>query len=157
MSDASATHRRQAPKAVLWRGVRRRCPHCGQGPVFVRWMTMHDTCRVCGLRYLRNQGDTWLYWIVMDRIPLAIGLILVVFFGVSALTWQSGVLFLVAHHLQRGLRDVIGDPSDTFEHIPVGDGWVRHGTARTARRLDHLAGLGLPQRSLSSTIGQRIM
>ncbi len=61
--------------------------------MFVRWMTMHDTCSVCRLRYLRNQGDTWLYWIVMDRIPLAIELILVVFFGVSALTWQSGRLF----------------------------------------------------------------
>jgi uncharacterized protein (DUF983 family) len=56
-------------------------------------MTMHDVCRVCGLRYLRNQGDTWLYWIVMDRIPLAIGLILIVFFGVHTLSWQEGMFF----------------------------------------------------------------
>lgn len=39
------------------------------------------------------QARPWLYWIVMDRIPLAIGLILIVFFGISALTWQSGLLF----------------------------------------------------------------
>jgi uncharacterized protein (DUF983 family) len=56
-------------------------------------MTMHDVCRVCGLRYLQNQGDTWLYWIVMDRIPIAIGLILIVFFGVHTLSWQAGLLF----------------------------------------------------------------
>jgi uncharacterized protein (DUF983 family) len=98
--------------------------------VFVRWMTMHDTCSVCGLRYLRNQGDTWLYWIVMDRIPLAIGLILVVFFGVSALTWQSGLLFfgglatplVVTMPQRQGLaiamnyrsRVYFPDPSDTL-------------------------------------------
>ena len=78
---------------TLWNGLRRRCPHCGRGPVFVRWMTMHDRCSVCGLVYLRNQGDTWLYWIVMDRIPIAAGLILVVFFGLRVASWQAGVLF----------------------------------------------------------------
>ena len=54
---------------------------------------MHEGCTVCGLPFLRNQGDTWLYWIVMDRIPIAVGLILVVFFGVRVASWQMGVLF----------------------------------------------------------------
>ena len=91
---------------------------------------MHETCSVCGLRYLRNPGDTWLSWIVMDRIPLAIGLILVVFFGVRPLTSPSGLLFfgslaipLVATMPQRqGLaiamnylsRVCFPDPSDKF-------------------------------------------
>ena len=49
-------------------------PSMRPGPLFVRWITLHDRCNVCGLRYLRNQGDTWLCWIVMDRIPIAVGL-----------------------------------------------------------------------------------
>jgi uncharacterized protein (DUF983 family) len=61
--------------------------------VFARWLTMHDRCKVCGLQYLRKQGDLWLYWIVMDRIPIAIGLILIVFFGLRVATWQTGTLF----------------------------------------------------------------
>lgn len=54
---------------------------------------MHDRCTECGLQYLRNQGDTWLYWVVMDRIPIAIGLILIVFFGLRVASWQAGALF----------------------------------------------------------------
>jgi uncharacterized protein (DUF983 family) len=93
MDNSSPSGTPPGIKTVLSRGVRRRCPHCGRGPVFVRWMTMHETCEVCGLLYLRNQGDTWLHWIVMDKIPLAIGLILVLFFGVHTLSWQAGLLF----------------------------------------------------------------
>ena len=83
-------------RRTLRRGAQRRCPHCGRGPLFVRWITLHDRCSVCGLRYLRNQGDTWLYWIVMDRIPIAIGLILIVFFGLRTPTWPQALLFFAA-------------------------------------------------------------
>ena len=51
---------------------------------------------VCHLVYLRNPGDTWLFWIVMDRIPIAIGLILIVFFGLRVSGWVTGTLFLSA-------------------------------------------------------------
>ena len=83
-------------RRTLWRGARRRCPHCGRGPLFVRWITLHERCRVCGLQYLRNQGDTWLYWIVMDRIPIAVGLILIVFFGLHTPTWPQALFFFAA-------------------------------------------------------------
>ena len=83
-------------RRTLWRGARRRCPHCGRGPLFIRWDTLHDQCNVCGLRYLQNQGDLWLYVIVMDRIPIAIGLILIYFFGLHTPTWPQALLFFVA-------------------------------------------------------------
>ena len=98
---------------------------------------MHDRCNVCGLRFLRKQGDTWLYWIVMDRIPLAFGLILIVFFGLRVATWQMGVLFfggmavpLVATMPQRQgvavalnylLRVYFPDPSDEIPPVDAGD------------------------------------
>ena len=77
---------------TLWRGVRRRCPHCGRGPLFVRWITTHDRCSDCGLVYIRNQGDTWLFWILMDRIPLAIGIVLI-YSGFQVTHWSTGLLF----------------------------------------------------------------
>jgi uncharacterized protein (DUF983 family) len=67
---------------ILWRGLRKRCPHCGQGPIFAGWSRHLATCSHCGLVYERNPGDTWLFTIVGDRIPIAV-LIVVIYFGVG--------------------------------------------------------------------------
>ena len=89
---------RQKPRLwrTLGRGVLRMCPNCGRGPVFVRWVIVRRDCPVCGLVYLRNQGDTWAFLVIMDRIPIAVGLILVVFFGVRGFDWVVGTLFFSA-------------------------------------------------------------
>jgi uncharacterized protein (DUF983 family) len=95
---------------------------------------LHDRCSVCGLRYLQNQGDTWLYVVVMDRIPIAIGLILIYFFGLHTPTWPQALLFfaamavpLVATTPQRqGIalalsylsRVYFRDPSDDLPKLP---------------------------------------
>lgn len=80
---------------TVWRGVRRRCPHCGRGPLFVRWITLHRRCAECGLVYLRNQGDIWFFWIVMDRIPILLG-IAAIFFGFRITSWLNGMAFFLA-------------------------------------------------------------
>jgi len=66
---------------ALRRGLRKRCPHCGQGPLFIGWGHHVEKCPVCGLVYERNPGDTWAFTVIGDRIPIAasIGLI---YFGV---------------------------------------------------------------------------
>ena len=45
--------------------------------------------------YLRNQGDIWFFWIVMDRIPILLG-IAAIFFGFRITTWLTGLGFLLA-------------------------------------------------------------
>ena len=75
--------------------MRRRCPHCGEGPLFSRWIRFHPHCSRYGLVYLRNQGDTWLYWIVMDRIPILAG-IAAIYFGFRITGFLSGLLFFLA-------------------------------------------------------------
>ena len=57
---------------------------------------MHHACPVCQLVYLTNQGDTWLFWVLMDRIPIAAGLILIVFFGFRVSGWATGLAFFGA-------------------------------------------------------------
>ena len=54
-------------RTVLWRGLRKRCPQCGQGKVFKGWIKMHDHCSECSLRFLPNQGDLTAYLVVVDR------------------------------------------------------------------------------------------
>ena len=80
---------------TLRRGLRRRCPHCGRGELFVRWITLHRECAECGLVYLRNQGDIWFFWIVMDRIPILAG-IAGIYFGFRVSTWLEGAAFFLA-------------------------------------------------------------
>jgi uncharacterized protein (DUF983 family) len=74
------------PSPSLWtliaRGARRRCPQCGQGPLFKRLNIMHDRCAVCGLRYLENQGDLFGYLFVLDRALFVVPLLAMVFFRV---------------------------------------------------------------------------
>lgn len=77
---------------ALRRGWRKRCPHCGAGPIFARWNRPHPNCPACGYLFERDYGDVWWVLIVTDRIPVAIGIIFLYFgFRVSSLT--VGVIF----------------------------------------------------------------
>ncbi len=66
---------------ALARGLRKRCPHCGRGPLFSGWAHHIDRCPVCGLVYERNAGDTWAFTVIGDRLPVA-AVIVLVYFGV---------------------------------------------------------------------------
>ena len=60
--------------------MRRRCPHCGEGPLFSGWAHHLERCSVCGLVYERNPGDTWAFTVIGDRLPIA-AIIVLIYFG----------------------------------------------------------------------------
>ena len=64
--------------AVL-RGARRRCPRCGSGPIFLRWIEVRERCPACGLRYLENQGDLWGYLLFIDRALFLFPIVVVMY------------------------------------------------------------------------------
>jgi uncharacterized protein (DUF983 family) len=78
---------------ILRRGLRRRCPRCGEGALFVRGIRIHKRCSSCGLVYQRDYGDTWMFMIITDRIPILFG-IAAVYFGFRPTTWPAITLFL---------------------------------------------------------------
>jgi uncharacterized protein (DUF983 family) len=41
---------------LIGRGLRLRCPACGEGKLFRNWITMNDSCPVCGRRLNRAPG-----------------------------------------------------------------------------------------------------
>lgn len=41
---------------LLLRGLRLRCPRCGQGKLFRGWFSMHERCPQCRLKYERAPG-----------------------------------------------------------------------------------------------------
>src|SRR5262245_27751290 len=65
---------------ALRRGLRKRCPHCGEGPLCSGW-TQLERCSHCGLVFVSNPGDTWAFTIIGDRLPLFV-MIVVIYFGV---------------------------------------------------------------------------
>ena len=79
---------------ALGRGLRKRCPHCGRGPLFSGWSFL-DRCSECGLVFARNAGDTWAFTIIGDRLPIA-GMIVVIYFGVVRSHPRLGIAMLTA-------------------------------------------------------------
>lgn len=41
---------------VLLRGLRKRCPRCGEGDTFVGWFQLRTSCPRCQLRFEKEQG-----------------------------------------------------------------------------------------------------
>jgi uncharacterized protein (DUF983 family) len=80
-------------RVVLGRGIRGRCPRCGEGELFQRWIVTHERCSSCRLLLQRNYGDTWMFTNIMDRFPILFG-VAALFFGFRAYDLVTGIAFL---------------------------------------------------------------
>jgi uncharacterized protein (DUF983 family) len=87
--------RREVIVTALRRGLSKRCPHCGKGPLFRGWSHHVERCPVCGLIYERNPGDTWAFTIIGDRLPIA-AIIVLIYFGIGRAHPVAGWLTLIA-------------------------------------------------------------
>jgi uncharacterized protein (DUF983 family) len=95
VTDSHAIHARPRLATALKRGISRRCPHCGKGPLFSGWAHHLDRCPVCGLVYERNPGDTWAFTVIGDRLPVA-AIIALIYFGFGRSHHALGIVtFLV--------------------------------------------------------------
>jgi uncharacterized protein (DUF983 family) len=122
---------------ALLRGLVRRCPRCGSGRLFRRWLKIREQCPRCGLRLEREEGGflgaitinyalTTLVWIVVLVVWLAldlpdvhvatltvvsivlVGLLPLVFFPNSKTIWAA-----VDYLVYRSSPDyAIRDPAD---------------------------------------------
>ena len=50
---------------ALWRGLRMRCPHCGQGHLFGRFLKVVDHCAICGEDYTPQRADDFPAYLVI--------------------------------------------------------------------------------------------
>jgi uncharacterized protein (DUF983 family) len=78
---------------ALRRGLRKRCPHCGEGRLFSGW-AQRQRCSTCGLVFVPNPGDTWAFTIIGDRVPLA-AMIALIYFGVIRSHPALGLTMLI--------------------------------------------------------------
>ena len=83
---------------VLKRGWRSRCPRCGEGPLFRRGIAVNERCSSCGLRFQHNNGDTWMFMIITDRIPILFA-VAALYFGFIGTTSSSNLWFFLVFAL----------------------------------------------------------
>src|SRR5687767_8479697 len=81
-------------RTALRRGLRKRCPHCGEGRLFHGWSHV-DSCSNCGLVFEPRPGDTWAFTVIGDRLPIA-AMIVLIYFGVLRSHRVLGLTMMVA-------------------------------------------------------------
>lgn len=79
-------HVRPGPRipTMLGRGLRKKCPACGQGGLFRRWFTISERCPRCGLKFERIEGH-WIGAIGMNTIVTFATLLLLLIVGLVVL------------------------------------------------------------------------
>ena len=121
---------------ALRRGLRKRCPHCGEGQLFSGRSHL-ERCAMCGLVFARNPGDTWAFTIIGDRLPMA-AMIAVIYFGVvrshpllgltmlavlmAVLVWTAPNRWGAGIALHYVSRVCWADPADPIPPLPADGG-----------------------------------
>ena len=99
---------------VVWRGLRLRCPVCGQGKLFRTYFRMYDTCTVCGVGLAPEHGP----WVgERDNNTFVVGVRQIIAWGrapawplpVTLIVWGAAaiVIPLVTFRFSRGLWTAI--------------------------------------------------
>ena len=91
---------------MVGRGLVRRCPRCGGGRVFRRWMTMRERCPTCGVRFDRKPEEAFFLgaFVIQTAVILLPLAVLLFLFGMATGGVAGGrpevyVAVMIAHVL----------------------------------------------------------
>lgn len=68
---ASSTPDDRTDKPAVWRGLRCKCPNCGEGALFAKYLKVADACPTCGevLKHHRaDDGPAYLTILIVGHI-----------------------------------------------------------------------------------------
>jgi uncharacterized protein (DUF983 family) len=103
----------------MWRGLRGRCPHCGKGAMFYRYLKVEPVCQRCGHdldRYPSDDGPAYFTVLIVGHLVIVPSLIL----G-APLIWKAPLAILVAILLPAAL---IAAGAITLTALPIVKGAV---------------------------------
>lgn len=91
MTETFTTPRRAERRLgqAMWRGLRGRCPHCGEGKLFRAYLKPVDACSVCGEEMFHHRADdlpAYLVVVVVGHIVVGAFMGMEQMFALS--TWQ---------------------------------------------------------------------
>lgn len=80
---------------ALRRGAASRCPSCGRGPLFRGFLSVRDTCEICGEDLHHQRADDAPPYIVMSFVGiLVIALMLIYEIAYTPPMWHHAAIFL---------------------------------------------------------------
>ena len=80
---------------VMWRGFRMRCPHCGQGTLFVRFLKVADHCPKCDEELFHHCADDFPAYLVIAAVGhVIVPAILVVETAYAPALWLQLLIWL---------------------------------------------------------------
>ncbi len=82
-------------KTAVIRGMKKRCPKCGEGHLFEGWNKLHKKCSHCGCELLSREGDCWAFMYVTMGAFIGIFLIWMIFFPAPNLYVGFTLLFIL--------------------------------------------------------------
>lgn len=85
--------------SILRRGLRLRCPQCGVGKLFNRWLHLAPSCPHCQLAYEPLEGNSW--WFMYYSTAVFTGVIILAMLLIRPANHAFGrlVIFAVAFFL----------------------------------------------------------
>ena len=80
---------------AMWRGFRGKCPHCGEGRLFGRFLKAVDHCESCGEEFHHHRADDLPAYLVIVLVGHAVvPLVLAVETAYAPSYWVHGLLWL---------------------------------------------------------------
>lgn len=89
-------------RTAVMRGLRGRCPRCGEGELFQGWNHLREACSVCGLRFEPRTGDTW-FFMYMTTAGMTGVLVVIMFLIRPKVLWIGQAVVMVAALVLMGL------------------------------------------------------
>ena len=71
----------RATKPALRNGLRQRCPKCGEGKLFARYLKVNDSCPACGEALHHHRADDVPAYVTILIVAHMIGVALPIAFG----------------------------------------------------------------------------
>jgi uncharacterized protein (DUF983 family) len=101
-------------RKVIWRGLRLRCPVCGEGKLFRTYFRMHEKCGRCGVGFAREHGQ-WVGSLDLNTFVTAFVLMIGAAFsarwplGVSLAVWGGAAIVvpILTFRFSRGVWTAI--------------------------------------------------
>lgn len=86
--------RSEVGKSAVARGVRGRCPRCGQGKLFAAWLRFAAMCEICGEDFrASDSGDGPAVFVIFAVGALATPLAILFLLATGSVLW-TGLIFI---------------------------------------------------------------
>ena len=86
--------RQRSARLAIWRGLTGRCPQCGEGRLFTRFLKVAERCDHCGMDFHHHRADDLPGYLVLFIVgPIVVGSMLVVESYSETSIWIQEILW----------------------------------------------------------------